>query len=304
MALLNNLYIHVVDENVSNNIESTSHPTEQGIEITDTVKVKPVTISLSGMIVDYGDMKASAILSKIIQLQKDGSLIDYSGRNVASNMQIQTFSHAHPYTIHGGMSFSMELKEVRIAKSSYDASKQKKAESEENKTNPKMFVGGTVIFKGGPVYVSSDAKKAAATRGRSVCKVYKISTASWSIHQYCLISTDGGKVYGWVDKSNIEGISSSSTNTSSKKSKQFTAVAFDDGGQKIESASYTVKQGDTLYSLVPSLGALLGMTIADRAAAIKNIMAANPSAFSEKGNASTLQAGANLKVKATFFTEG
>ena len=63
----------------------------------------------------------------------------------------------------------------------------------------------------------SDAKKAAATRGRSTCKITiapdtnKVLNNSWAIHKYHLISTDGKKVYGWVDKENIEGTGSTGT---------------------------------------------------------------------------------------------
>ena len=111
MALLNNLYIHVTDESVNSTVESTNHPTEKGIEISDTIRRKPITLSLSGMIVDYGDMTAATILKLVLSLQREGSLINYSGRNVIKNLQIQSFNRSHPNTIHGGLSFTMELKE-------------------------------------------------------------------------------------------------------------------------------------------------------------------------------------------------
>lgn len=206
MAILNGLYIHVVDESAEREVDATSHPVEQGIPTTDTVKAKALTISISGKIVDYGSMKASTVLSKIKSLQESGSLIKYQGRNVASSMQIRSFQSDHPYTNAGGADFSMTLVQARIAKSSYVPKKKSTTakETAAKKDTSVIKVGDKVIFKGGSVYVSSDAKKAAATRGRSTCKVTKISTKSWSVHQYHLISSDGGKVYGWVDKSKIE----------------------------------------------------------------------------------------------------
>lgn len=66
-------------------------------------------------------------------------------------------------------------------------------------------VGDKVTFLGGPVYVSSDAKKPSANRKRALCKVTLKSTASWSIHPIHLVHEPGqDKVYGWVDTANIE----------------------------------------------------------------------------------------------------
>jgi len=214
VAILNGLYVHVVSENLIRDIDATSHPVESGIPTTDTVRARAVSLSLGGKIVDYGTMKAEQVIEKLKTLQKSGSLIQYQGRNVVSSLQIVSFETEHPNTNSGGADFSMELVEVRIAKSAYVPKKEstKKQETAAKKEAVKTIkVGDKVVFKGGPVYVSSDAKKKAATRGRSTCKVTIISTKSYSVHQYHLISSDGGKVYGWVDKANIEGATSTST---------------------------------------------------------------------------------------------
>lgn len=240
MALINNLYVFVEDEQVNREITSTTHPVEKGIDLTDSIKNKPFVISLKGKVVDHGNVKAEEILSKIYSLQKKGSLISYSGRNVAKNLQIQSFNSTHPNTIWGGFEFDMELKEVRIAKKAYTAPKKAAA------TTGDIKVGSIVVFKGGSVYVSSDAKTAAATRGRSTCKCTIISTASYSIHQYHLISTDGQMVYGWVDKANIE----MSGNTSN------TAATTNAGTQQVTKTNteqtavyHTIKKGDDLSSI-------------------------------------------------------
>lgn len=119
MALINNIYIHVTDESLSHNAESSSHPVEKGIDITDCVRRKPVELSIKGKIVDYENSKAADILSQLKKLQINGSLITYSGRNLLSNLQIQSFSTTHPYTNWGGCDYNMTLKEVRIAKPAY-----------------------------------------------------------------------------------------------------------------------------------------------------------------------------------------
>ena len=281
MALINNLYVFVEDEEISRDIESTSHPVETGIEITSTIRKKPVEISLKGKIVDVDGMTASEILSKLDELRKKGSLISYSGRNTAQNLQIQSFHTTHPYTNAGGADFDMTLKEVRIAKSSYKKTSTDKASNKKN--NPDLSVGSIVVFKGGSVYVSSDATKAAANRGRSTCKITIINTRSWAKHQYHLISTDGKKVYGWVDKSNIEGVTSDSTSATTNGGVQQTQKG---SGTKIY---HVVKKGDTIWALVNT-------TYKEYSLTCQKVMDNNPSAFSKKGDARTLQIGAKLFI--------
>lgn len=280
MAIINGLYIHVTDESMTREVDMTSHPVEDGVPITDTVKARAQSISISGKIVDYGNMKASQVLAKIRAWQKSGSLIEYRGRNSASSMQIWAFDTTHPNTNAGGADFTMELQEVRIAKSAYvpkPASTVKKEETA--KKNPKIEKGSIVVFKGGPVYKSSDAKKVAATRGRSTCRVYNINLRSWSLHEYCLISTDGGMVYGWVDKANIEGIEATSTSGTTNA-----------GTQQVTSGSgkavyHKVKKGDTVWALVQKYKA---------GKSVSWVINNNPKAFSRKGDAKTLQIGRKL----------
>lgn len=283
MAVINGLYIHVTDETVSRSVDATSHPVEDGIPFTDTVSAKALTISLTGKIVDYGTTKAEQVISKLKAWMDSGSLIDYRGRNVASSMQIRAFDSTHTNQINGGADFSLELEQVRIAKSAYVP--KKTSETEKNtaakKDTSAITVGSRVVFTGGSVYVSSDADKAAATRSESTCEVTKISTASYSEHQYHLISTDGKQVYGWVDKSNIEG--TETTSTSGKTNA---------GTQQVKTGSktkvyHTVKKGDTVWALVNNKYKHLGKTCSW---VIEN----NPKAFSKKGDATTLQIGAKL----------
>lgn len=229
MATINNIYVFVVSEELSRSSSVPQHPVEKGLPITDNVRSEPRTISISGKIVNTSKLSASEIIKKLEALRTGGSLIKYSGRNAAGNFMIKSFDTSHPNTNWGGADFDMELVEVRIAKSAYNAKKsnQKSAEKAKKVNNPTLKAGAKVVFKGGPVYASSDAKKAAANRGRSTCKIEipnsksnPIRTESWAIHPIHLVSTDGKKVYGWVDKANIEGTGSgtgakNSTGTSS-----------------------------------------------------------------------------------------
>lgn len=298
MAILNGLYIHVIDESAEREVDATSHPVEEGVPTTDTVKAKALSIAISGKIVDYDGMKASQVLAKIRAWQEAGSLVLYQGRNVASSMQIRSFQTDHPNTINGGADFTMTLQQVRIAKSAYVPKKASDKEKEEAaKKNVEITVGSIVVFKGGSVYVSSDAKKAAATRNRSTCKCTKISKKSWSVHQYHLISTDGGKVYGWVDKSNIEGTTSTSTsgttnagtqqvkNTTTTKASTTTSNT-SGTDKKTYPVYHKVKSGDTVFALV-SQYSYLGKSISW-------VISSSPNAFSRPGDPLTLKIGAYL----------
>lgn len=295
MALLNGLYLHVVDENVDRDVETTSHPVEEGVPTSDTVNAKAITISLSGKIVDYEGMKASEVIAKINAWMESGSLVQFQGRNIASSMQIKGFRTGHPNTIHGGAEFSMTLAQVRIAKSAYvPKSASDTAKEEAAKKDVEICVGSIVVFTGGSVYVSSDATKAAATRSRSTCECTKINTSSWSIHRYHLISTDGGKVYGWVDKSNIEGcVSTSTSGTTNAGTQQVQNTSSgSSSGSSSSSAQYPVyhkvKSGDVVYNLVNQYSYLYPKP------SVSSVMSNNPSAFTTPGDATTLKVGAYL----------
>jgi LysM repeat protein len=283
MAILNGLYIHVIEESLVADVETTSHPVESGVPTTDTVRVMPLYISIRGKIVDYGSTTATKVLAKINELKNSGSLIEYRGRNVASSMQIQAFEAKYDNANNGGADFTMDLKQVRIAKSAYVPKEESTEErEEEQRQNPTIEVGSVVVFKGGNVYVSSDANKAAATRGRSTCDVTHINTASYATHPYHLISKDGKKVYGWVNKADIEGTETTGTNGKTNA-----------GTQQVKKNSakknvyHTVKRGDTVWSLVNKKYKSLKTTCSW-------VMKNNPKAFSKKGDASTLKIGAKL----------
>lgn len=53
MALINGVYIHVVDESVDRSMQMSEHSVETGVDVTDHVKPEAVELSLSGYIVSY-----------------------------------------------------------------------------------------------------------------------------------------------------------------------------------------------------------------------------------------------------------
>lgn len=119
MALINNIYIHVKEEQVKRDLDVTEHAVEEGLPITDNVKRKPIELSLSGYIVKAGSTKAADIISKLYGYMKKGNYVRYVGRNSMSNALITSFETTHTNEVNGGCSFSMTIKEVRIAKKAY-----------------------------------------------------------------------------------------------------------------------------------------------------------------------------------------
>lgn len=276
------MYVFVENESIGRAIESTSHPTEKGLPITSTIRKQPIELSISGRIVNNDKYNANTTRDKLAELLNSGSLVTYKGRTTVKNMQIQSFDSDYDNKTWGGFTFSMSLKQVRIAKSSYTKKTATvKAQKDKTKSSPNLVIGGIVVFKGGNVYVSSDATKAAAKRGRSTCKITNINTKSWSKHDYHLISTDGGKVYGWVDKANIEGVTS--TSTASKENGGTKQV----NNGKGKAVYHTVKKGNTVWALVNKNYKSLGKSC-------QWVIDNNPHAFSRKGDPTTLQIGKKL----------
>ncbi|MGG6311561.1 phage baseplate protein [Paenibacillus macerans] len=115
MALLNGMYIMVESEEPDFPIEVTDQPVEKGIDLTDHVQRKARTISLSGYIV--GD-NAVQVRDSINQLKDAGEIVTYSGRNLFSGL-IVGFSGKHDSSVANGFSFTMDLREVRIAQASF-----------------------------------------------------------------------------------------------------------------------------------------------------------------------------------------
>ncbi len=306
MALLNNIYIHVTDETVNKTVESTTHPVEKGIEISSTIRRKPITLSLTGMIVDYGDIKARDILSNVLKLQENGSLIDYRGRNVIRNLQIQSFNRSHPNTIHGGLSFTMELIERKFAQPSYteaqsDQSEQIKEEKKELKVNPEIAVGDTVKFKGGYVYnKSNDTVSYGGIKGSCETTVLAIDkTAAHPYHIYSVDADTGTVVSGWVDKATLEGLGGTIIKPESKSSNQQVKT---ETATKLQEA-YTVKKGDTLYDICNQFAKKFNVSNKEYSTFYEKFMAENKIAFSEAGNPRTLQAGARVTVSKNYYTD-
>lgn len=119
MAWLNDVYVFVKDENLTHDVETTSHPVENGVDITDHIRRLPVEINISGAIVYHDGINASDTLERLKQMQYAGTIINFAGRNAVSGLVIESFSTSHPNTVAGGAEFTMTLKQIRIAQPAY-----------------------------------------------------------------------------------------------------------------------------------------------------------------------------------------
>lgn len=277
MALINDVYVLAEEESVDNQVETVSHPTESGMPTSDTVRRQPISLQLTGKIVNTPKLSTKVAIEKLKITQKNGNLVTYVGQlGTLKNLQIQTFNTNFNNKNYGGADFSMTLKEIKTAKNSYVAPKKVQ---EKKKT---ISEGDTVLFHGGYVYVSSDAKKHSSNRGESECELTIISKLHNATHIYHLISKDGGGVYGWVDASKVSLIEPATQGDKSGGTQLLK------GGNKT-TLYHTVKKGETIWGLVNKTYRGYGFTE-------KGVISDNPSAFSRRNDPKTLKIGARLKL--------
>lgn len=93
--------------------EITERTVERGSDIVDHVRVRPIVLNISGVIV--GD-DAGQKLSKLREYARKGEVLRYVGRNIFANMVIQSLPTQHTVQIRNGFSFRMVLNEIRLAK--------------------------------------------------------------------------------------------------------------------------------------------------------------------------------------------
>ncbi|MFD1777009.1 phage baseplate protein [Paenibacillus rhizophilus] len=115
MAKIDGKYITVEDESPDFPVTVTEQPVEKGVNLADHVQAGARTLSLSGRIVGPDAAKTEAY---IIAAKDKGKIVKYIGR-IAFAGVITAFSSSRNYTIANGMTFSMELREMRVATSSY-----------------------------------------------------------------------------------------------------------------------------------------------------------------------------------------
>lgn len=115
------------------------------------------------------------------------------------------------------ISISLDDREGKWIKDWLNTNKAAQTKTETVTTQGEIKVGNIVQFKGGPVYISSMAAAPTVTRGASKCKCTIVNS---NAHPYRLISQDGARVYGWVNASDVEGETVTTTKTTKVSEKR------------------------------------------------------------------------------------
>lgn len=121
MEKFNGVNLHVEKESMKHDVGVPGHPVEDGIPLSDHVERGPMILSLSGKILGEPN-EIDSVLNSLMSMQKEGKVGTYTGRGVFYNMAVVTLSIDADANIANGHNFSMELKEIRKAGSSYNAS--------------------------------------------------------------------------------------------------------------------------------------------------------------------------------------
>lgn len=112
-ARLGNVEFSVVSsENITKDADVTEKPVEQGQDIADHIKPRPLTIALTGIITGSG---AHGSLQQLYKYQKSGELLSYVGRSSNASMVIERLTTDHGADVAGGFRFNMVIKQVKVA---------------------------------------------------------------------------------------------------------------------------------------------------------------------------------------------
>lgn len=142
-----------IQESFTNTINATSYPTEKGLPITDSVQRQPKTFTITGKILAKSNSEAIKIYEALEKKQNAGTLVTYVGRTTAKNVIITNMSPSFDATVANGMSISIDLQEIRIAKSPYVKKKTtKKKSGKKSKSNTKKTKKVYHVTKKGDCY--------------------------------------------------------------------------------------------------------------------------------------------------------
>ncbi|MFJ6210599.1 phage baseplate protein [Lysinibacillus sp. NPDC092081] len=91
---------------------TTDHALEDGEQITDHVKSNPITISLTGIMLD--DTEAKVL--KLREYREKGEIIDFNYMTTLKHVVITDFNRDYGAKNKDGYAFTMTLKQIKVAK--------------------------------------------------------------------------------------------------------------------------------------------------------------------------------------------
>lgn len=119
MALIDGIYVTALTENIPYEIEVTENPVEKGIPLTDHTERKSLELNLDCLIVDRENgMKAEDVFDKLKKIQDDAKIVKFVGRNIFNGI-ITKIDKSDSSEVANGFSCSINMKEIRIAKSPF-----------------------------------------------------------------------------------------------------------------------------------------------------------------------------------------
>lgn len=114
MANIGGIYFNVLSESRPHNLDITSHPVEEGADVTDHAKLQRSSYSIEGVVTE----NASAAHAKMRNLQINKKIVAYHGRTILKNCLIESFTSNVDSKLFESYAFSMVITEIRIAKPS------------------------------------------------------------------------------------------------------------------------------------------------------------------------------------------
>lgn len=113
MPYLGEVLIDIIQsEKLNESSKTTDHALEDGEQITDHVENDPITLDITGIMIDPSDEK----LLKLRQYRQEGRLLTYRYISQLETVLITSFATEKDASIVDGYRFSMTLKQIRLAK--------------------------------------------------------------------------------------------------------------------------------------------------------------------------------------------
>lgn len=172
MALIDDNYVLVEQENPTFGNDVTSQPVEKDIDMIDHVQRKARTMAISGIVAGPDASRIRAYLKKA---SDTGQIVKYVGRNAFTGL-LTDFNTSHDNTIADGYTFSATLIEVRVAQSSY----VDKLPTPVKAQAAKIVNSGVKQTKSKKAKGKGAAKKTGGKKGKTVTKVKFKAGSPWA----------------------------------------------------------------------------------------------------------------------------
>lgn len=98
-----------------------AHPVEDGLALNDHVERQPFGLSLTGKLIRPTNDRLERLIQVLEGYRDKGTIVSYEGRRIYQNMLIEKFTYRADKSMKNGYTFTMSLRQVRVADSPYIA---------------------------------------------------------------------------------------------------------------------------------------------------------------------------------------